>query len=375
MTRVLVISFSDLARDPRVDRQIDALRERYEVVTAGLGAPAAPDLAFVDLTMPARSRPGRALGLARLLARRHDDVYWTHPHNRRALELLDDVRPDLVVANDLPALPLALALRGSPPVVFDAHEYAPGEQAERRAWRAVMGPYMRTLCRLYLPRVAGMVTVSPGIAELYADEFGVTSEVVVNAPRHHAGLEPTPVSEPIRLLHHGVAQRGRRIEANLDVFERLEPRFCLDLVLAEGDAGYRDELAARAATMDGVRVLPPRPMRELVSLANEYDVGVFLLAPRSDNYRFALPNKFFEFIQARLAVAIGPSQDMARIVRDRGCGVVAADFAPGSLARELNALAPDDVAALKARAHAAAPDLCWEANREVLLGVVERALR
>jgi len=70
MSRVLVVSFTDLASDPRVDRQIAMLREHHEVVTAGTGPPADAGLEFVDLAMPARSRAGRAAGLARPTAAR-----------------------------------------------------------------------------------------------------------------------------------------------------------------------------------------------------------------------------------------------------------------------------------------------------------------
>ncbi len=273
------------------------------------------------------------------------------------------------------ALPLACELPGSPPVVFDAHEFAPAEQAEDRAWRLLIAPYVTTLLEQYLPRVAAMMTVAPGIAVAYGEAFGVDAAVVTNAPRYAPDLAPTPVTEPIRLLHHGVAQRSRRIETAMDVFALLEPgRFTLDLVLAENTPGYRDELVARAQTMDGVEVLPPRPMRELVSAANAYDVGVYLLPPLSENQRLALPNKFFEFVQARLAVAIGPSPEMARLVEEWGCGVVAADFEPATLAARLNALSTEDVAALKARSHVAARPLSYEGNRETVLALVDRAL-
>jgi glycosyltransferase involved in cell wall biosynthesis len=50
----------------------------------------------------------------------------------------------------------------------------------------------------------------------------------------------------------------------------------------------------------------------------------------------ALPNKFFEFIAAGLAVCIGPSLSMAEIVNQYGCGVVAASFEPAVLAGVLN---------------------------------------
>ena len=71
MSRVLVISFSDLGRDARVDRQIGFLRERHEVVAAGL-APSRHPVEFVDLSLepPAglSRQAGRALLAARLLA-------------------------------------------------------------------------------------------------------------------------------------------------------------------------------------------------------------------------------------------------------------------------------------------------------------------
>ena len=57
-----------------------------------------------------------------------------------------------------------------------------------------------------------------------------------------------------------------------------------------------------------------------------------------------------------------------------GCGVVAEDFRPASLAAELNRRSNADIAALKARSHVAAQELCMEHNRDVVLGLVEEAL-
>ncbi len=356
-----------------MDRQIDMLRRRHEVIAAGLGRPRRDDVAFVDLSGPPRRAAGRALGLARLLARRYRDVYWRHPENVRALARLAGVRCDAVVANELQALPLALALPGAPPVVFDAHEYSPREQEDKRWWRLVMAPYMRWLCAEHLPRAARMMTVGPTIAETYEAEFGVSCAVVTNAPPR-ADLRPTPVHQPIRLLHHGVAQAARRLEEMIRVVELLDARFTLDLVLTEGDRGYRDQLIRRAAHEPRVRFPPPRPMAELVGAANAYDVGLYLLPPGSYNQRHALPNKLFEFVQARLAVVIGPSPEMARVVREHGVGVVAGAFTPEAVAEALRGLDPGRIAALKDRAHAAADVLCAENNADRVLALVDEAL-
>jgi hypothetical protein len=115
-------------------------------------------------------------------------------------------------------------------------------------------------------------------------------------------------------------------------------------------------------------------MRELVRMANSYDIGLYLLPPNNFNQRYALPNKFFEFIQARLAVAIGPSPEMAALVRRYACGVIAADFTPEALAGELNNLDTEQIYAFKKASDVAAAELCAERNAEVILNVVDRAL-
>ena len=105
-----------------------------------------------------------------------------------------------------------------------------------------------------------------------------------------------------------------------------------------------------------------------------YDVGLFVLPPVNFNYRFALPNKLFEFIMAGLAVAIGPSPEMARVVIDHGCGIVAADFAPATIAARLNALSADAIDAFKRRSLDAARVLNAEAEMGRLMGLYAELL-
>ena len=115
-------------------------------------------------------------------------------------------------------------------------------------------------------------------------------------------------------------------------------------------------------------------MRELVTLANGYDIGLYLLRPSNFNQLHALPNKFFEFIQGRLALAIGPSPEMAHLVEQYRCGVVAADFTPGALAAEINRLDVGQITAFKRASHAAAAELSAERGAASVLALVEDAL-
>jgi hypothetical protein len=279
----------------------------------------------------------------------------------------------VVVANDLSALPIALRL--GLPVVFDAHEYAPGQLADLLWWRLVIGPYMRWQCRNYIPQVASMMTVGEAIADEYERETGVRARVVTNAPPR-ADLEPTPVHEPVRILHHGGALPGRGLEEMIRLADLLDERFTLDFVLVEVATapGYRDSLVRLGRHNPRVRFPEPWRMNAIVEQANNYDIGLYSLPPLNFNRRFALPNKFFEFVQSRLAVAIGPSPEMARLVRKYGFGIVADDFAPETIATALNALDDSSIAVFKQASHAAANDLCAEINASIVLKAVEEAL-
>jgi glycosyltransferase involved in cell wall biosynthesis len=371
LARVLVISFSDLSSDPRVDRQIAALRVRHDVTAAGLAPPAYADVEFVDITTPRLGLVDGGVGVARLLIHRFEAAYWRHPKNREVLRRLRGVAADVVLANDLPALPVASSLGA--PVVLDAHEFAPAEYSDRLWWRALIAPYVDWECRRYLPQVAAMTTVGESISDAYERAYGVRAAVVTNAPSY-VDLRPSPMDAPIRILHHAAAQPGRGLEEMLRVANLLDDRFTVDFVLAGGSSRFRDGLVAQASDNLRVSFLPPVPMRELVQMANGYDVGLYLLPPTNLNQRFALPNKFFEFIQARLAVAIGPSPEMAGLVRRYGCGVVAADFTPEALAAELNSLDASRIAELKQASDVAAAELSAERNADVILSAIDTAL-
>jgi hypothetical protein len=204
----------------------------------------------------------------------------------------------------------------------------------------------------------------------------VRPEVVTNAPDYHPELAPRAVNAngPIRLVHHGAAVPARRLETMVQLGRALSPRFELTFLLMESDKKYAAKLRRMAVGNPRIQFRAPVPMPELPARLNEFDLGVYILEPTSFNNRHALPNKLFEFLQARLGIGIGPSPEMARVVRETGAGVVAPDFRPESLATELEQLTADDVMRCKQAAHAAARAYSAEANREKFLAVCRRVL-
>ncbi|WP_153786938.1 glycosyltransferase [Pseudomonas sp. EMN2] len=363
MKTVLLLSFSNLIRDPRVHRHGVCLAETFRVVTAGYGG--APSYASEHIEIPSPRQSGlfkKLLKAVFLFLRIYAPVYWLDDDKRRARALLKDRQYDVIVANDASSLPVAFSVSGKQtPVLADMHEFAPGEQLEGWKWNFFWKGYPEYLCRRYLIKAKKVVTVCESIAELYQAEFlGERPGVLMNCPSY-IDARPRPLHAQIKLVHHGLGCPSRKLELMAEAALLLDERFAFEFMLVESNKAYCDSLKAKYS---GAKITfrEPVPMTEIAKVLNEdYDMGVFLLEPEAVNYKYALPNKLFEFIQARLAVAISPSVEMAALVSATGVGVIAEDFTSISLARAINALDNDQIMAMKEASSVAAQRYSSEA--------------
>jgi glycosyltransferase involved in cell wall biosynthesis len=138
---------------------------------------------------------------------------------------------------------------------------------------------------------------------------------------------------------------------------------------------YLDELRIQAQGNPRIQIIPPVKITEVVNAIHKYDMGIFLLPPVNFNYENTLPNKLFDFIQARLGVAIGPTPEMAEIVRNYNIGLVSENFTPQSLADKLKKLTKSDIEVFKQNANIASKELNAEANAVKINNIVADILR
>jgi glycosyltransferase involved in cell wall biosynthesis len=111
-------------------------------------------------------------------------------------------------------------------------------------------------------------------------------------------------------------------------------------------------------------------MLDLIPLANEADIGVHPLVATSEQTRFSLPNKLFEYLMAGLAVCVSDLPEMAEIVRRYRVGGLISTTTPGGIAAAVNAIDISALPEIKSRALTAARDLCWDKEKAVLLDAV-----
>lgn len=355
-SRLLILSLSPLRSDPRVLKQINLFRDKYQVLTCGFG-PAPDGVAGhfeLDRVLPSWPRDPK-----RLAARRYRQVYWNIAAVAEASRMLRGQHFDAVLANDANTVPLALSLEPLRGVHADLHEFAPKEHFNKPAWRVLVAPYVRWLCRTYLPAVSSVTTVSEGIAEQYQKDFGVDVGVVTNAAPY-AELEPRPTGEKIRLIYSSAGQRYRRIEDIIAAMDGVPEDLELDLIVMPNEPEYVDQLRSQAEPRPNVRFRDPVPYTELVKTISEYDVSISVIPPTNFNLAQALPNKFFEAVQARTALIIGPSPAMQTLLERHGLGAVTEDFTAEGLRAVLQSLTREQIDQWKANADKAADELSSE---------------
>lgn len=358
---LLIISYSELHRDPRVLRQISLCSNLggCEIITMGYTQANYASVDYYPLTRPKKSTKllRKIRSMTCYLTRNYMRLLWVSERKKDYAQIAHK-KFDLIIMNDVESVPIVWHIwkKSNCHVIFDLHEYYLDYQQTKKTLSLVQKDKITQLIKRSKEFTSQYFTVSPGLVDLYGS-IGINAKLMPNACSYSVLTPSKRNDNQIHLVHHGVAAPGRQLEKNIDVMQYLDERFILNLYLlrTSGFSHYYDELMQRASQYGNrVRFHAPVDTDKIPETLNKYDIGLYILVPSTLNQKFALPNKLFEFIQARLAIAIGNSTDMKTIVGKYNLGIMAEDFEPKTLARELNGLNKDQILYFKENAHSAA---------------------
>ena len=394
MKKILILSSPDPNISPRPNRMIHWLKSNYNLTVVG-GAKI--ELAGVRSFHLPRSTPPKKDNfidvlikyfkrytfflkyLFFLLTKQYENILWAKYYLAKQIgEELSQEDFDLIISHDIVLLPLAFAIKENKTtkILLDAREYYPKNFEDSLLWRLHTQPINKYLCEKYLHRCNKIITVSDGLAKEYAKEYNINPKILMSLP-YYADLEPTQnETTSIRMIYHGNINPSRKTELMIEMMGFVDERFTLDLMLVNSNSdAYWRKIKKMADKKKNVRLIPPVQLQKIVPFTNSYDIGVFLVPPSNFNLKFTLPNKFFEFIQARLAVAIGPSIEMSKLVKKYDCGIISEDFTPHSLAQKLNKLTPEKIIYYKNQSHKAAQVLNADTNKIYVNKIIASLLR
>ena len=370
--KILVIAMSDLSKSPRPMRQIEALKERNIVDTIGVRA-SGLERNFYKINKSHVII--EILKLPLLLLRMYQIYYWDK-YKKNILITIGKNDYDLIIVHEVRMLPLALKISNRAKIILDAHEYSPENFNDDLIWRIFIKHFYVYLCERFINKCDKIITVCDGIANLYKKNFNVDCEVITNATEHFE-LEPIKTElNKIKIIHHGNASSSRKLELMIEMMDFLDDRFELYLMLVAKRTNkiYFNKLKKISKGYSNVYFLKPVTYSEIVPYSNQFDIGIQFHPPVNINLQFGLGNKFFEFIQSRLAIAIGPSVEMRKYVEKYDLGIVSESFNPKSMAAKLNSLSSKDIINFKNNAHKNALKLSSNSNKKKFLEIVDRVV-
>ncbi len=284
-------------------------------------------------------------------------------------------KTDYFLANDLDALIpnfIIGKLRGKK-LFYDTHEYFTGvpelknSHLKRKTWKFFEN--------WIFPKLKTVYTVNNSVRKKYFEEYGNEISIVRNVP-------VTEVTSPYVLPDHWqnkiiLMLQGAGINEGRGGIELLEAMKYLPnnymLIMIGGGNQWEDIKQKRMewTLMDKVEMidkLPPAKLKKYTGLATI----AFSLDSFDDlNCLYNLPNKIFDYIHAGVPVIATAIPEVKFIIEKYNCGICIESNAPKVLANTvLNMMADQQTyIAYKRNCLAAAKELCWENEREILKAI------
>lgn len=356
MKRAIVSVTNDLTTDQRVAKTCDTLAELgYTVLLIGRK---------LKNSTPV-SRPYKIKRIRLLF---NSSFLFYAEYNFRLFFFLLFKKKDLLIANDLDTLlPNYLISKfQNKKLVYDSHEIF--TEVPELVKRPFVKNCWTAIEKRIFPKLKNVVVVSQGVADYYNHKYNAHCYVVRNIPKN------TTIKKPIlpfdheaekTILYQGALNLGRGLELMIDTMKLLE-----DYVLyIAGDGDITESLKRQVQQeqlSDKVFFLGKLTPTQLKSITPLADVGLSLEEDLGLNYRFALPNKVFDYIHAEIPVIVSNLPEMKQIVTSYHVGEVLQERTPTDLAKTIMNITKETYHdALKK----AKKELTWSVEKEKLIHI------
>ena len=296
--------------------------------------------------------------------------------NIRFFFYLLGARTEIILANDLDTLPacwLASKIKRKV-LIFDSHELF--SEVPELAHRPVIRKIWSLLERLLVKRIKNGITVSASIADYYNNKYKKQFEVIRNVGQFRYDVDFEGIDKDNRtpiIIYQGALNMGRGIELAIKCMKFVK-NAKLQII---GDGDIRDQLKKLTDDLqlnDRIEFVGRVPMENLWNYTSGAHIGISLEEDLGLNYRYALPNKLFDYIQARIPVVVSDLPELKAIVTQYKIGIVLTRRTPENLGEIFNRMLKDEMSRHKylTKLELAARELCWEREEEKLIRFFKR---
>ena len=315
-------------------------------------------------------------------------------------EEVADWQPDVIHVHDMAALYLGykLSQRLKVPFIFDSHEL---ETHRSPPLPKLMKLQVQRLEQRCLPKAAAVTTVGQEISKYLRESYNIPApRVIYNAPAksptpmpgrwaQHAGgdflgelrTDVNLAPEVPLLAYTGNIAINRGIEETINALayikeqraDKFAPFGPLHLALVGRcqpvvQGGLEQKI--KALGLEGhVHFQPPVPASGVSRYISSATVSVIPIIPVALSYEYAMPNKLFEAMIARLPILGSRLTEMSQTIASHHLGESFAHGNSQDFADKLFVILSNREQYLGATRDAAIDQLCWEAQEEVLLSV------
>lgn len=363
MKRIIVSVTNDLVTDQRVDRICHSLVNMgFEILLVGRKR-------WCSLPLAKR---GYKMHRMRLCFGKGPLFYAEY--NFRLFLFLLFHRANIFLSNDLDTLLanyLASKIRRID-LVYDSHEYYTetpelvNRKRVQQIWKRIEG--------WIFPKLKTVYTVNDSIARMFREQYHVDVKVIRNIPfRQEYKIEKTraelglPEDKKIILLQGAGINIERGTEEMIEAMKYIE--HAVFVIIGGGDVLHLLKQQVKEMGLDHkVRFIPKMPFQELYQYTVHADLAVTLDKDTNINYRYSLPNKLFDYIQARVPVLASKLVEIEKVVTEYQIGRIIETHKPEEIAKTISEMFnnPGQYEIWKENLRFASEELCWEREEEKL---------
>ena len=359
MKRIFVSVTNDMTNDQRVNRICNTLC----------------DMGFDVVVLCRRLKSSAELESRRYIVKRfrlliNKGFLFYSCFNLRIFLYLLFHRCDALLANDLDTL-FANALISKlkrKNLYYDTHElFTEVPELLNSGFKKKVWLWIERHC---IQRPIATYTVCNSIAKYYNEKYGLDMKVVRNLPTSKE-MHSYEGRENI-LLYQGALNMGRGIELLIEMMKHIP-----DYKLYIAGKGYMDselkKLTANLNLTDRVVFTGNLRFDELHKLTSKAKIGFSVEQGESLNYKYALPNKIFDYIQAGTPVVCSDFPEMRAVVEGYDVGEIFAGHDAESLAVLVKNMLDNDAKLIEYHNNCieASKVLNWENEQKVLYGIYE----